>query len=298
MADVLGKQPRPSGPRLTILTNAGGPGVLATDALIANGGALASLSPATLDALNGALPTTWSHGNPIDILGDARPERLSQALAIAMADEQSDGLLVIYTPQGSWTTTTAAEAVRDRAPHATKPILASWMGGASVDAGQAVLETASIPTFPYPDSAARIFTHMWRYTYNLRGLYETPTVAGDASSDASRRVADVMAAAQAAGRTLLSELESKTLLSAHGIPVVETQHAATEEEAVAHAEAIGYPVVLKLHSLTVTHKTDVGGVRAQRDGRHPRFARRFDAFRHPSPRRPAQSISVVSPSNP
>ena len=177
-----------------------------------------------------------------------------------MADEQSDGLLVIYTPQGVMDPTTAAEAVRDRAPHATKPILASWMGGASVDAGQAVLETASIPTFPYPDSAARIFTHMWRYTYNLRGFYQTPTVAGDGSSDASRRVADVMAAAQAAGRTLLSELESKQLLSSHGIPVVETQHAATEEEAVARAEAIGYPVVLKLHSFTVTHKTDVGGV--------------------------------------
>jgi acetyltransferase len=260
MADVLGKQPRPVGPRLTILTNAGGPGVLATDALIANGGVLASPSAATLNALNGVLPSAWSHGNPIDILGDATPERLGAALAVAMADEQSDGLLVIYTPQGVMDPISAAEVVRDRAPRITKPIVASWMGGASVDAGQTVLEAANIPTFPFPDTAARIFTHMWRYTYNLRGLYETPAIATDQSRDASTRALAVITTAHLAGRTLLTELESKQLLSACGIPVVEARYAASEEEAVVHAEAIGYPVVLKLHSYTLTHKSDVGGV--------------------------------------
>ena len=260
MADVLGKQPRPSGPRLTILTNAGGPAVLATDALIANGGELARLSPATLETLNTLLPPAWSHGNPIDILGDASAERYAKALKAAMADEQSDGLLVIYTPQGMTSPTRAAEALKDLAPQTPKPILASWMGGASVDAGHSVLDAANIPTFPYPDTAARIFTHMWRYTYNLRGLYETPTLAFDPSSDASTRAAGVLASARSNGRTLLTELESKQILAAYDIPIVETRFAATDEEAVAHANATGYPVVLKLHSETITHKTDVGGV--------------------------------------
>jgi acetyltransferase len=260
MADVLGKQPRPSGPRLAILTNAGGPGVLATDALIANGGELATLSPETLDALNTLLPSPWSHGNPIDILGDATPERYATAVRIALADEQNDGVLVIYTPQGVTTATRAAESVREQVLHARKPVLASWMGGATVDAGQTVLEEANIPTFPYPDSAARIFTHMWRYTYSLRGLYETPAVAFDPSSEASMQTSRVIGPAGSQQRTLLTELESKRIIASYGIPVVDTRLASTGEEAVAHADAIGYPVVLKLHSETVTHKTDVGGV--------------------------------------
>ncbi len=260
MAEVLAAQPRPAGPRLTILTNAGGPGVLATDALIANGGELAALSQPTLNGLNALLPPAWSHDNPIDILGDASPDRYAKAVSIAIADEQSDGLLVVYTPQGVTNPASAAEAVKEEASHARKPVLASWMGGAAVDAGHTVLDAAGIPTFPYPDTAARIFTHMWRYTYNLRGLYETPVVAFDPSSDASTRATGVIASAQSKGRTLLTELESKELLAAYGLPVVETSFGATADEAVAHAEAMGYPVVLKLHSETVTHKTDVGGV--------------------------------------
>jgi acetyltransferase len=260
MADVLGKQPRPAGPRLTIVTNAGGPGVLATDSLIANGGTLATLSPATEGLLNAFLPAAWSHANPIDILGDASPERYAKALRAAIADGQSDGLLVIYTPQGTTDPMRAADAVKAETQHARKPVLASWMGGPGVDAGQIVLETAGIPTFPYPDTAARIFTHMWRYTYNLRGLYETPVVAFDPSNDALARAGATIHSAQATGRTLLTELESKQILAAYGIPVVETRLATTEDQAIAQAEALGYPVVLKLHSETITHKTDVGGV--------------------------------------
>jgi len=260
MADVLAKQPRPSGPRLTIVTNAGGPGVLATDALIANGGELAALLPATVQALDAVLPPAWSHGNPVDILGDASPERYSQALTIAMDDEQSDGLLVIYTPQGVTTPAAAAGAVKDFAHVRRKPLVASWMGGVSTESGETILDAANIPTFPYPDTAAKIFTHMWRYTYNLRGIYETPAVAFDPSNDALSRAAGVIAKAQTARRTLLTELESKQLLAAYDVPTVDTRLAATEDDAVARAEAIGYPVVLKLNSLTLTHKTDVGGV--------------------------------------
>ena len=262
MAEVLAKQPRPAGPRLTILTNAGGPGVLATDALLGNRGELATLSGATYQALDRLLPPHWSHNNPVDILGDASPERYAAALAIAAADENSDGLLVILTPQAMTDPTQTAEVLKAQVKDARKPVIASWMGGSDVAAGQAILARANIPTFPYPDTAARIFTQMWRYSDNLRALYETPSVASDLQHDVAgrRRVTGIFDAARAAGRTLLTEFESKQVLAAYDIPTVETRIAATAEEAVAAAAAIGYPVVVKLHSETITHKTDVGGV--------------------------------------
>jgi acetyltransferase len=262
MAEVLAKQPRPTGPRLTILTNAGGPGVLATDALIGQRGELARLSDATRAALDRLLPPHWSHNNPVDILGDASPERYAQALVIAAADENSDGLLVILTPQAMTDPTRTAEALKARAKDSRKPVIASWMGGADVAAGQAILAQANIPTFPYPDTAARIFTHMWRYSDNLRALYETPSLASDLEHDVvgRDRVTDILTTARSAGRTLLTEVESKLVLAAYAIPALDTRAAATAEEAVAAAEAIGYPVVLKLHSETITHKTNVGGV--------------------------------------
>ena len=174
MAEVLGKQPRPRGPKLTILTNAGGPGVLATDALLATGGELASISDASLKALNELLPPHWSHANPIDILGDADPERYSKALEIAAKDPNSDGLLVILAPQGMTDPDAVAERLKAHAKIHGKPVLASWMGGKAVAKGIATLNAAGIPTFSYPDTAAQAFTYMWRYSYNLRGIYETP----------------------------------------------------------------------------------------------------------------------------
>jgi acetyltransferase len=262
MAEVLAKQARPAGPRLAILTNAGGPGVLATDALISNRGELAVLSDATRDALDRLLPPHWSHNNPVDILGDASPERYAQALTVAAADENSDGLLVILTPQAMTDPTRTAQALAAQAKDTRKPVIASWMGGADVAAGQSILTQANIPTFPYPDTAARIFTHMWRYSDNLRALYETPISASDPQHDLDgrQRVIEILTTAQAAGRTLLTEFESKLVLAAYAIPVTDTRVATTADEAVAAAKAIGYPVVLKLHSETITHKTDVGGV--------------------------------------
>jgi acetyltransferase len=262
MADVLAKQPRPAGPRLTILTNAGGPGVLATDALIGNHGELATLSDTTRDRLDALLPSHWSHRNPVDILGDASPERYAESLAIAASDENSDGLLVILSPQAMTDPTRTAEALKVQMTKSRKPVIASWMGGPSVAAGQAILAHANIPTFPYPDTAARIFTHMWRYSYNLKSIYETPALAQPLPDEAAgrTRVADLLARTRRAGRTLLSELESKEVLAAYAIPTIDTRIAVTADEAVSAAEAIGYPVVLKLHSETITHKTDVGGV--------------------------------------
>ncbi len=261
LAEVLAKQPRPQGPHLTILTNAGGPGVLATDALIRAGGSLAQLSPQTLEQLSQILPPHWSHGNPIDVLGDAGPERFAQALEIVLRDPGSQGCLVILTPQAMTDPTATAEKVVEtwRRSGSRQPILASWMGGALVDAGEQILNQAGIPTYRYPDQAARVFGYLWRFSDNLKALYETPTLP-PARAVERDRVHQILSQARQQGRTLLTEVESKEILAAYGIPVVPTRVAASSEAAVEAAEAIGYPVVLKLYSHTLTHKSDVGGV--------------------------------------
>ncbi|MBD2338516.1 bifunctional acetate--CoA ligase family protein/GNAT family N-acetyltransferase [Calothrix sp. FACHB-156] len=269
MAEVLAKQPRPKGPRLTILTNAGGPGVLATDALISSGGEVAPISEQTRTALNEFLPTHWSHDNPVDILGDADPQRYTKALEIAAQDPNSDGLLVILTPQSMTDPTATAEQLKhyvessQQKSQPVKPILASWMGGADVADGEMILNRQSIPTYAYPDTAARVFSYMWQSSYNLRGIYETPVLpTTDSASGIPNRqyVNKIIQTARLAGRTILTEFESKEILAAYGIPVVGTCIARNEEQAVECAEKLGYPVVLKLFSHIITHKTDVGGV--------------------------------------
>ena len=262
MAEILNTQPRLRGPRLAIVTNAGGPGVLATDALIAGGGQLAHLASESIESLNRILPPPWSHGNPVDLLGDASPDRYVQALEVVVKDPNTDGLLVILTPQAMTDPTQIADKLKAQSTTAGKPVLASWMGGDAVAAGESILQRAGIPAFPYPDTAARAFNHMWRYSRNLRSLYETPALAGGEDGGADRAGAeDLIASVLASGRTLLTEAESKRLLELYRIPVVPTRVADTEEQAVALAAELGYPAVLKLHSLTITHKTDVGGVR-------------------------------------
>ncbi|HPQ15939.1 MAG TPA: acetate--CoA ligase family protein, partial [Bryobacteraceae bacterium] len=261
MAEVLAKQPRPAGPRLSIVANAGGPAVLATDALVTSGCEVAQISPETMDALNQILPAAWSHNNPIDILGDAGPDRYAKALEIAAKDPNADGLLVILTPQAMTDPTKTAEHLKPYAKIEGKPVIASWMGGTEVAAGEEILNRAGIPTFPYPDTAARAFNYMWRYSYNLRALYETPIAPTSEEAEADRaRAEKIIQAARKAGRTILTEFESKQLLATYGIPTVETRVATSEDEAVAAAAQIGYPIVLKLYSETITHKTDVGGV--------------------------------------
>jgi acetyltransferase len=262
MAEILCKQPRPKGKRLTILTNAGGPGVLATDALIQGKGELAQLSTETIASLNEILPSHWSHGNPIDILGDATPERYAQALKIAAADPNSDGMLVILTPQAMTKPKETAEQLQQAAKALQgKPLLASWMGGEEVAIGEELLNQSKIYTLPYPDSAAHLFNLMWKYSYNLKGLYETPTRSEDGETKEARSLGtEIIQTVQRSGRTLLTEAESKQLLAAYDIPTVPTQIATDPDRAVAIAEEIGYPVVLKLHSEQITHKTDIGGV--------------------------------------
>ena len=260
MSEVLAKQPRPKGNRLCIVTNAGGPGVLATDALIQGGGELAELSEETMAEFNKILPPAWSHNNPVDILGDAEPERYSKSLEIAAKDPSIDGMLIVMTPQGMTNPTLIAEHLKPYANTLGKPVLASWMGGTTVAAGEDILNQVGMPSFAFPDTAVRAFNYMWQYSYNLKGLYETPSLmTGDHGPD-RKRAAEIIETVRKSGRTILTEYESKKLLEAYGIPITATEIAETEAEAVKQAEKLGYPVVLKLHSLTITHKTDVGGV--------------------------------------
>jgi acetyltransferase len=258
MTEILARQPRPSGPRLTIVTNAGGPGVLAVDALIGLGGEPACLAAETVDALDKELPAHWSHSNPVDVIGDAGPDRYAQAVKIAGNDPNTDGLLVIMTPQAM---TEPAAIARALIPFATlkgKPILASWMGGEKATAGEEILNAAGIPTFAFPDAAVRAFHYMWRYSYNLRALYETPAITqnGGRTAEATRFIDGI----RSTGRVLLTEFESKQLLSFYEIPVVDTRLADSEDNAAAIANSLGYPVAVKLNSHTITHKAEIGGV--------------------------------------
>ncbi|MDR3377487.1 MAG: bifunctional acetate--CoA ligase family protein/GNAT family N-acetyltransferase [Verrucomicrobiae bacterium] len=261
MAEVLAKQPRPRGPHLTIVTNAGGPGVLAVDMLIGSGAQLATLAPETMEAFNKLLPPTWSHNNPVDIIGDAKPELYAKSLEIAAKDPNTDGILVILTPQAMTDPTATAECLKAYAQIPNKPVIASWMGADMVAKGEDILNAVQIPTFKYPDRAAKSFYYMWRYSENLRQLYETPAMPDDAHGEVDReKAAAILNEVRKSGRTILTEFESKKLLAAYGIPTVETHIALTESDAVKQAARLGFPVVLKLYSETITHKTDVGGV--------------------------------------
>lgn len=261
MASVLARQPRPKGPHLTIVTNAGGPSVLATDATEIHGADLTTLNPKTIEELNKFLPAAWSHSNPVDILGDAGAERYAKTIHSLSQDDKSDGMLVILSPQDVTDPVATAESLRPYA-HTSRPILASWMGGSSVSKGIEILSQAGIPNFEYPDDAAETFARMWSYSRNLKTLYETPAVRGSDSSQKNRdKVAEMIDKARAEGRTIMDEYESKKILELYDIPTVRTEIAKSAHDAVKMAESIGFPVVIKLYSKTITHKSDVGGVK-------------------------------------
>jgi acetyltransferase len=260
MSEILAMQPRPAGPALAIVTNAGGPGVMAVDALIGDGGRLAELSPATRAALDAALPPFWSRANPIDILGDAGPERYRIVVEACTRDPEIQGILVLLTPQAMSDPTETARKLAHFAKTEGKPVLASWMGGGAVRAGREILNSVGIPTFDSPEAAISAFLHMVQYRRSLELLYEAPPALPEDWAPDQDRVKKVFAAVREMGRTLLTEAEAKDVLAAYGIPVVPTTACSSVEEATAAAQRVGYPVVLKLLSTTITHKTDVGGV--------------------------------------
>lgn len=258
-AELLARVRPPLGARLAIVTNAGGPGVMATDALLARRGQLAELAPQTLERLNQVLPPFWSHGNPVDVLGDAPPERYAKALEIVLQDPGVDAALVILTPQAMTDPTGTAQAVAEVARRGRKPILAAWMGGAAVEEGLKILNQAGIPTYRTPDQAVQAFMHLVDYGRNLDLLYQTPReIPVEFAVDRAQiRQAFLPRLAQA---KVLDERAAKELLAAYGIPVTLPELARTEEEAVALAQRLGFPVVLKVSSPDILHKTDVGGV--------------------------------------
>ncbi len=263
MAESLAKQPRPKGPRLCIITNAGGPGVIATDALIAEGGSLAKLTPETFAALNSFLPAQWSRNNPVDILGDASPESYVKTVETIASDSNCDALLVILTPQDMTDPVKTAELLtKVRLP---QPIFTSWMGAQSVAKGREILQKASIPTFEYPDQACKTFGLMWAYARQLQELYETPELPAELFDPSiclvRNQIANsIFSCAFEEGRTLLDEVESKQLLAAYQIPTTRMEVAHSPPEAAKLAAEIGFPVVLKIYSRTITHKSDIGGV--------------------------------------
>lgn len=259
-ADLVGRPKVPKGPRLAVLTNAGGPGVMATDALVAAGGSLARLSDATLAELNGSLPPHWSRRNPVDVLGDAKSKLVGKAARIVLDDPGVDALLVIVTPQAMTNPTAVAREVAAQAAATPKPVLAAWLGGPAIREGTNLLNEAGIPTYPTPEQAVRAFMTLVSYARNLEILYETPKdVRVDLPVHRSvlrARFAEMLTKTEGA----LSEALSKELLASYGIPVTRPEAAATGDEAVRAADAAGYPVVLKILSPDITHKTDVGGV--------------------------------------
>ena len=252
----------PDSDGLVIVTNAGGPGVMATDALLASGGRLAKLSEETIALLDTALPAAWYHGNPIDLLGDAPPERFAQALDIVLDDADVDTALVVLTPQAMTDATATAfhvtKVVKERSNR--KPVIAAWMGGDSVSKGINIFDQGGISTYSTQEEAVRAFSHLVSYARNRSVLYETPRSFPISFACGHNRLVEEGRRILAEGGEILSERDSKTLLELYQIPTAMPRVAVSEEGAVVEARNVGYPVAIKVLSPDISHKTDVGGV--------------------------------------
>ena len=253
---------RSRGDRLAILTNGGGPGVIATDALILGGGELAELSPATVSTLDAVLPSTWSRANPVDIIGDAGGERYAQAMKALLDDAGVDAVLVLNAPTAVTSSSDCAAAITSVAGDRAKArsVLTCWMGGRSALPARRLFSQAGIPTYDTPEAAVRAFLHLVRFQRNQQLLMESPPSVPDSFRPATEAARLVIEDALAAGRKVLTETESKAVLSAYGVPTVETRIVTTAEDAGRVAEEIGLPVALKILSRDISHKSDVGGV--------------------------------------
>lgn len=259
-AELLAKQPRPIGHGLAIITNAGGPGVVATDALSNYGIEAVNLGSETMKKLDSVLPFFWSHGNPIDILGDASPERYRQAVSICISAPEINALLIILTPQAMTDAAGVAESLAKAIDSRQISVFTVWMGGADVEKGREILNRAKIPTYETPERAIRAFMYMYSYTKNLELLQEIPPKLATALEFNKKRVKEIIQDALKCENLMLDEAESKDLLAAYGIPVNPAYVAATSEEAVKIAQSLGYPVALKIYSKDIIHKSDANGV--------------------------------------
>jgi len=259
-AELIGRHKIPAGPRLAIVTNAGGPGVMATDSLIAARGTLAALSEQSMNLLNESLPPFWSHGNPVDVLGDARSKRIAKAVDIVLKDTGVDAVLVILTPQAMTNPSSTAKAIAELAENTKKPILAAWMGGERMQPAVQILMEAGVPTYRTPEQGVRAFMTLVEYSRHLHALYETPKEIPVQFPQGRQQIRQQIGALIQNANPLLSEELSKSLLKAYGIPTAAPQPAATAEQAAQIAAEMGFPVVLKILSPQITHKSDVGGV--------------------------------------
>jgi acetyltransferase len=259
-AALIGMNKIPRGPRLGIITNAGGPGVMATDSLLHHNGQLATFNDVTLKALNENLPEFWSHRNPVDVLGDARSKRIAKGAQIVISDPGVDALLVIITPQAMTNPTIIAQEIIKLGQASTKPILAAWIGGQSMREGINILNSAGIPAYKTPEQAIRSFMTLVQYSSNLQTLYETPRdIPFEFEYNREQLRVDFLKSINPAEAVLSEEL-SKHLLQSYGIPVTQPKLSKTSQEVVHIANSIGFPVVLKILSPDITHKSDVGGV--------------------------------------
>lgn len=263
-AKTLAMQSRPLGNRMAVITNAGGPGVLAVDTLMSLGGKLADLSKSTVNKLNKFLPSAWSHGNPIDILGDADRERYGSALSACLADGNIDAILVILTPQAMTDPSAVAREVVllcGENNNMKKTVLASWMGGDSVAEGRKILEDGNIPIYRAPEEAIKCFSYVYSYSKNLEMLNETPATIPHAFSPKTADNKKLIKEVLKQGRFVLNEAEAKQLLSNYEIPVVKNTTVKSAKEASKMSAEIGFPVAMKILSPDILHKTDIGGVR-------------------------------------
>jgi acetyltransferase len=260
-AQALFSHFRPRGNRLMIVTNGGGPGVMAADHASDIGIPLAELSEATLKKLNESLPPTWSQGNPADLVGDADPARYATALAACLEDDNVDGVLTILTPQAMTDPTQAARAVIEVAKKSDKPLVTCWMGEEQVREARMLFKGAGIPTFRTPEPAVELFSHISNYYRNQQLLMQAPASISDHTPPRLESARLVIETALSEGRKKLNEMESKALLAAFRIPIAQTVVARSPSEAMVLAEEIGLPVVMKVDSPQITHKSDSGGVR-------------------------------------
>ena len=260
-AQVFGARKRLSGDRLAIVTNGGGPGVLAADRAVEMGMSLAHFTKDTLDKLESALPDHWSNGNPVDIIGDAPPDRYRAALDACLADSNVDGVLCILAPLAMVDATAVANEVIAAAKKSRKPVLACWMGGTLVAEAQTLFSEHRVPHFDSPENAAEAFSYLAVYHRNQKLLMQSPGPLSHERSPDTEGARLIIEGVMAEGRKTLGAIEAKAILSAFHIPTMQAVLARTPNDALMAAETLGFPVVMKIASQGIDHKSDVDGVR-------------------------------------
>ena len=292
-ARLIGSGRLPQGNRLAIVTNGGGPGAMAADFAADVHVELAQLGSATLNALNAVLPAPWSHGNPVDVLGDATAARLGAALAPVLADPAVDGVLTLFCPQRVLSSEDAAQAILAAAANSGKPVITGWLGEQEIAAGRDLAERGGLPIFQQPEPAVSAFAALADYRRAQQMLMQVPPPLPLNGHVDLQQAHALAAGAIAEGRTLLSEPESKALLSLFGIPVPQSRIANSLEQALQQAEDIGYPLVIKILSRDISHKSDVQGVRLNIRDRDS-LQREYPALlRDVSTQRPQAHIDAV-----